>query len=110
MTTRISEFILLPAGGKSHRIRKVDIVRVETCSKRVVIFVSSGNQYVYSYHLKVLEEQLNSSMFFRVHKSYLINLNLIQEIDWNEGVVLMIDKSLIPISTRLKPALKKLLR
>jgi DNA-binding LytR/AlgR family response regulator len=47
--------------------------------------------------------------FVRIHKSYVINVNLCNSIDFKHRQVKLVNGSLIPISIRLKKNLKDLL-
>lgn len=105
----MNDFILVSTAGKSYRIKKDDIIRVESCNDHPVIFMSCGKQHVYSHHLKVLEAHLDSNYFFRVHKSFLVNLKYIENVDWRDRLITMIDNGKVPISSRKKSELRRIL-
>ncbi|MEL7249635.1 MAG: LytTR family DNA-binding domain-containing protein [Bacteroidota bacterium] len=74
-------------------------------------FHCDGEQrYVVSKHLSHYEEQLNSKRFFRIHQSYLINLDCVRQVITQSGstVVLKNDEKL-PIARRRKDAFLKVL-
>lgn len=48
--------------------------------------------------LKQLEEDLAEPVFYRVHNSYIINLNKIKAYNKNEGVVVLENNTVIPVS------------
>jgi len=59
--------------------------------------------YGVSHNLKYLEEQLSPSAFFRIHKSYLINMNhLHSDQNFHSNTVKMVDSSQISIARRRK--------
>lgn len=61
------------------------------------ITTSSGT-YLISKHLKYFEARLSNARFFRVHKSYILNLEFIRSMVKTEGGhVLMTNDKLIPI-------------
>ena len=62
-----------------------DYVRVKTLR----------NQHIIHGTLKSIDEKLNDSRFLKVHRSYIINLSKIKDIEENS---LVIDKTVIPIS------------
>lgn len=106
----MSDYILVTSGGKEHRLRKSDIIKVETTNSHPVIFMCHGEQFVYSHHMKVLEQELNSGKFFRVHKSCLINLERIYNLDLKNCLVNMVDQTAVLIAQRKKAELKRKLR
>ena len=57
-----------------------DIVLVQREDRTTVFYTASGERYVTSDSLSDTEARLDSSIFFRCHKSYIINLNHIKNI------------------------------
>lgn len=57
-------------------------------------------------HLNEIERKLDKN-FFRCHRSYIINMTKIQEINWKKNLVIMNDGSTCYLSLRRKTALKK---
>lgn len=55
-----------------------DIVLVQREDRTTVFYTASGERYVTSDSLSDTEARLDSSIFFRCHKSYIINLNHIK--------------------------------
>lgn len=78
-----------------------DILWVEALGDYVKIQTSDKLHTVYS-TLKKLEERLSSEKFSRVHRSYIVNLEKINNIDSSN---LTIGKKIIPISDNYKKAL-----
>lgn len=73
-----------------------------------------GETYLTKYTLQLLEEKLNKYSFFRTHRSYLVNLEYIQEmVPWFNGAynVIMKDKELskVPVSRQFVKPLKEVL-
>ena len=56
--------------------------------------------------MKSIEEKLPASIFFRVHRSYIVNINQIQTIERNR---IVFGKTYIPISESVKSSFFKLL-
>ena len=78
---------------------------------RDVLIKTLQDTYLTKYTLQVLEEKLSKYSFFRTHRSYLVNLDYIQEmIPWFNGAhnVVMKDKeqSKIPVSRQFVKPLK----
>lgn len=80
-----------------------EILWVEAYGDYVKIITKEKTHTIYS-KLKVIEERLPSSSFFRVHRSYIVNLNKIDNIDHTN---LQIDTKIIPISNSYKDSLIK---
>jgi len=61
-------------------INMLDIVLVQREDRATVIYTKDGNRYVTGDSLGETEARLDPSVFFRCHKSYIINLNHISNI------------------------------
>ncbi len=75
---------------------------------------TSGDKFLTSYRLKNLEERLRRHRFFRVHRKYLVNLEMVTEIASMPGSNFMLrtagrKKIELPISRRRIGELKQLL-
>lgn len=73
-----------------------------------VIHTSKNERMVSSKNLKEFEELLSPSVFFRCHKSYIINLNFIKKFSRSESVVQMANDIQIDIAVRKKEEFLKL--
>jgi two-component system LytT family response regulator len=82
-----------------------DILYCEASSNYTLIFTFDGKKHVVSRTLKEYEDMLSEHNFFRIHNSYLINLNAIKKYVRGEGgyVVMANDQSL-DVSKRKKEA------
>jgi DNA-binding LytR/AlgR family response regulator len=82
-----------------------------TVSNKVIRVQTLKGEFEFGGSLSELEEQLSSSEFFRSHKSYLINLALIENINiWFNGsfqVNLKGSEELIPVSRKQAKEFKK---
>lgn len=89
-----------------------DIVFCEAIGNNSKIFFSKGHYSIISKPLIDLEKQLSLFRFFRIHKSYLINLNHLVEYSKTEGgyVVLKHYESVrVPVSKNSRESLINLL-
>ena len=87
-----------------------------------IVFCKSDNNYtefiltdnrkvVVSKTLKYIEDSLPGNIFFRVHKSYLVNINHIKKyIKSDGGELLLSNKKLIPVSRTQRDDLLKLIQ
>lgn len=73
-----------------------------------IIHTSKNERLVSSKNLKEFEELLNPSVFFRCHKSYIINLNFIKKFSRSDSMVQMANETQIDIAVRKKEDFLKL--
>jgi len=81
---------------------------------RDVFIKTSIKVYSTKYTLQALEEKLASYPFFHTHRSYLVNLNFVQElVPWFNGAYILIlndeERSEVPVSRTYVKALKGVL-
>ncbi|SFV33205.1 LytR/AlgR family response regulator transcription factor [Thermoflavifilum thermophilum] len=95
--------IVIPVNDGYNIVDLNDIVYCEALDSYTRVILTNGTRHVVSKSLKEYEEMLEDKGFYRVHKSYLINVNHITKIIKGEGAaVIMSDKQNIPISNRKK--------
>ncbi|MEL6133394.1 MAG: LytTR family DNA-binding domain-containing protein [Bacteroidota bacterium] len=83
------------------RLKLDDILYVETKGDYVVFRTEKESLIVHS-TLKNIESQLDPEKFVKVHRSYIVNLSRIVDIE--EGTLVIEDK-VIPISRAQRPIL-----
>ncbi|MDP3313914.1 LytTR family DNA-binding domain-containing protein [Lutibacter sp.] len=71
--------INISADGKVYLLDKEDVVMLKSDKSYTTIFLKSEQQILVSKTLKEVEKKFQFPEFFRVHNSYLINLNHIKE-------------------------------
>lgn len=71
--------INISADGKVYLLDKDDVVMLKSDKSYTTIFLKNEQQILVSKTLKEVEKKFQFSEFFRVHNSYLINLNHIKE-------------------------------
>jgi two-component system LytT family response regulator len=86
-------------------VNNKDILRLEACDSYTKIFLMDGRKFMSSKNIKVYEDNLNSQIFFRTHKSHIINamyhLKAFSRKDGN--VAVLTDDTCVPISRRKLP-------
>ncbi len=87
--------------GKYIRIALDDILFFENIGDYVRIRTTVGTYIIHS-TLKNVDEKLNDPRFLKVHRSYIVNLEKIKDIEEN---TLVIEKNVIPISRANRPIL-----
>ena len=104
---KINKIALITLDGFTF-VRFNEIVRCEAQGNYTSVFLSNGNSLLITKTLKHYEEILVEKMFFRIHKSHLINLNFVRRfIRGKQGLVEMNDGTQIEVSFRKRDALLK---
>ncbi|HVZ96440.1 MAG TPA: LytTR family DNA-binding domain-containing protein [Chitinophagaceae bacterium] len=88
----------IKAEGKLIRLNFDDILYIESVGDYVKYFTASKNYLTHS-TLKSVEEKMGPHQFMKVHRSYIVNLRKIKDIQDNSVVV---EGKVIPISKSLK--------
>jgi two-component system LytT family response regulator len=83
-------------------VNNQDIVHLEASESYTSIYLSDGKKYLSSKNIKVFEENLNPSIFFRTHKSHIINFaHHLKEFNRSLGnLAVMSNNKQIPVSRR----------
>lgn len=83
-------------------INNKDIVNLEASDNYTMIHLSDGSRHLSSKNIKIYEENLDENVFFRSHKSHIINVEYhLKEFSRSEGnVAIMTNGKNIPISRR----------
>ena len=94
------EYLFVKSGYKIVRISINDIVYIEGKREYVSIHLLNGKSLMPLISLRVLQEQLPSDRFMRVHRSYIVNLSKIVTIDHSR--IIFEGKADIPVSDQYK--------
>jgi two-component system LytT family response regulator len=87
-----------------------DIISCESDSSYTTIHTASGDHIMVSKTLKEYEELLTSCGFYRVHKSYLINLSHIRRFERQDGGSIVLTNDIkIPVASRKREEMLELL-
>lgn len=93
------EDIFIKSDGKFVRLNFEDILYIESMGDYIKYFTPSKYYITYG-TLKSVEEKMNPNQFMKVHRSYIVNLGKINDIQHNS---IVIASKVIPISKALKP-------
>src|SRR5690606_29421056 len=96
-----SNHLYLKVDTKLVKVKDDDILYVEAKGD-YVLFKTIEKGYVVNATMKKVEEKLNPTKFLKVHRSYIINLDKIVDI---ENTTLVINDKVIPISRSHKDSL-----
>ena len=95
--------LALPTSDGLVFIKMLDIIYCEASSNYTDITLADGKKYVVSRTLKEYEDLLEGYNFYRIHNSYLINLNAIKKyVRGDGGYVIMSDDKSLDVSKRKK--------
>lgn len=86
--------IFIKTDGKLIKLSYDEILFLESMGDYVK-FVTPGKKHLTLNTLSAIEEKLDKTRFLRVHRSYIVNLSKIKDI---QGGTLLIDGNIIPIS------------
>jgi len=96
--------LVLPASHGFDILAFDDLIRLEADGCYTIIVIKVGKNKIVSRTLKDFEDTLPKEIFFRIHKSHLINLKYIKEYSNSSGnYVTMTDGSKVEISRRKVP-------
>ena len=97
--------LALPTSDGLIFVQIENIIYCEASSNYTQIFTQDGKKHLVSRTLKEYEDLLTDQNFFRIHNSYLINLNLIKKYVRGEGgYVVMTNDVSLDVSKRKKEA------
>lgn len=102
-TEATADYIIVKADYRLYKINYEDLLYIEG-QHEYVSFYTTGKRITALYSLKALEEQLPASLFVRVHKSYIVSIHNIQEI---EQMTVTVAGQKIPIGGSYRDALLK---
>jgi two-component system LytT family response regulator len=89
-----ADYFFIKSGSKYEKIQLNDILYIQGMQNYVTIHTTKG-KYLTLLYLKNLETSLDSKLFIRVHKSYIVSVNKIDGIEGNE---IFMQSNRIPMS------------
>ena len=93
-TIEKSDAITIKSGYDLHKVKYEDILYVVSDSEYVT-FHMANKKVISNQRLKTLEQELPSSLFMRVHRSYIVNKNRVTGL---KGRDLLLSEVIIPVS------------
>ncbi len=95
--------VYLRSEGRYIRIPYESILYFENVGDYIKVITKQGNHLIHG-SMKSIDARIQHPRFIKVHRSYIVNLDQIKDIEDN---TLVIDKNVIPISRAYKPVLLK---
>lgn len=99
--------ITINTDGKLVFIEPKDIFYAASDGNYSTLFLSNNKKIVITKKLKEIDDLLPKDCFFRIHNSYIINLNKIKEFLKTDGYVILENNAKIPVSRQKKSAFLK---
>ncbi|MCK0161055.1 LytR/AlgR family response regulator transcription factor [Allomuricauda sp. F6463D] len=97
-----SKKITINTDGKLVFLNSEEILYAESDGNYSTIFLTNGQKILLTKKLKEVNALLPDSSFFRIHNSYIINLNKIKEFLKTDGYVVLESNHKIPVSRQKK--------
>lgn len=94
--------ITLNTDGKLLFLESDEILYAESDGNYSTLFLSDGQKIVLTKKLKEVNNLLPTDSFFRIHNSYIVNLNKIKEFLKTDGYVILKSNHKIPVSRQKK--------
>lgn len=100
----LSTRVAVPGRDGLVLLKHEEIMYLEANDSYTTIHLKDGKRSVSSKHIRVFETNLDPKTFFRVHKTYIINLAHLKGFNRAEGNMAVLDNgTLIPVSRRRLP-------
>ncbi|MBK8340702.1 MAG: response regulator transcription factor [Flavobacteriales bacterium] len=100
----LSKRMAVPGRDGLTLLRHEDILYLEASDSYTTIHLKDGKRQISSKHIRVFETNLDAKRFFRVHKSYIINLEHLKAFSRSEGNMAVLNNgTMIPVSRRKLP-------
>lgn len=104
------ERLILPGHKKHTVVDFKQIIKIEASGNYVIFHLENKEQRIATHSLSYYESLLPSNLFFRIHKSYIINCQKVKSYeDGRAGKVFLSDGSKLDVAARRKANFKKLL-
>lgn len=94
--------IVVNTDGKLLFLDNDDVLYAESDGNYSTLYLSDGRRIVLTKKLKEIDELLPPETFFRIHNSYIINLEKIKEYLKTDGYVVLESNHKIPVSRKKK--------
>lgn len=94
----VQKKITINTDGKLLFLENNEVLYAESDGNYTTLFLSDGQKILLTKKLKEVYEMLPKECFFRVHNSYIINLNKIKEFLKTDGYVILESNDKIPVS------------
>ncbi|TDO96140.1 LytR/AlgR family response regulator transcription factor [Flavobacterium sp. 245] len=109
--SRNKDYLAVVSIDKIELFKVSDVIFVESDSKYATFYLIDGTQHVSNKNLIHYEGVLDSASFFRIHKSYIINIKYTSRIIKKDGSYCqLVNGKLLPIAKRKKEEFNRFLK
>ncbi len=100
--TNTVEKTIIPTKDGLAIVKNTEIIHLEAFENYTTLYLMGGKKYVSSKGIKAFEDKLDPQMFFRVHKSHIINIaHHLKEFNRSEGnIAVLSDGTQVPVARR----------
>lgn len=95
LTFKESDFIFIKSEGRFIKLKIDEILYIETLGDYVVFNLENQKSHIVYSSLKAMDQKLSNPLFVKVHRSFIVNISKIVDIEENN---LVIANKVIPIS------------
>jgi len=99
--------LYIPSKEGAYLVDKDSIVRLEASGNYTTIYLNNGAQHLVSKTMKKIVEKLPDTIFFKIHKSHVVNLSMLTFV--GNSKVEIEGKIQLPLSRAVKSKLQDLL-
>lgn len=100
-TKKELDYIVIPTSNKINFIKNRDIVYLQSDGKYTTFHFANNKEILTSKNIGEYEKTLNKNRFFRIHNSYIINIEYVLNINKRAGNYCeMVDGKFLPVATR----------
>lgn len=105
-----NSMIKIRSGNCDYNLELQDIIYVESVSQKLVVHTHNRNIEFFGY-LKDIIDDLNKGeeIFYRCHRSYIVNINHIKEVNYKDSYIIMSDDSKCYMARQQKAEMKEIL-
>ncbi|MCB0753431.1 MAG: response regulator transcription factor [Ignavibacteriae bacterium] len=104
------DFVAIPSVNKVEFVKLENIIYLKSDGRYTVFNLTSGKKIIASKNLGEYEAILDANKFFRIHNSYIVNLNHVEKINKEAGNYCdMTNRDSLPIAKRRQESLSKFL-
>lgn len=106
----LSTPVLLKCGYNSYSLKPDDILAIERTYRKTLIYTNEST-YSTSYPIKKYEEEFcDNKTLIKAHRSYIINKNAIEKVDFENMEIILKNGLRVPISRARKKEIKQVFK
>jgi two-component system LytT family response regulator len=105
---RTNSRLAVPVKNEVNVVKLDTIVYLEAQGKYTMLYLLDGQELLSSTNIGYFEETIDNNIFLRVHKTFMVNINLVKKVVKGEGYYcIMENNKSVPVSRRRHRDLKE---